>query len=110
MKRITGAGKLETKRDYEIKLKLNEFSTSKEVLWKFHVDETELSDKLLGYDIIMGLDIMTELSIISNYKEQTVEWEEAKIAMTTDKTNLNRKQLQVVLLSTQEPISTTSEK
>ena len=53
---------------------------------------------------------MTKLGILINCKEQTVEWEEAKIAMATDKTNLNRKKLLAVLVSTQEPISTTSEK
>ena len=62
-----------TKRDCEIKFKRNEFSASKEVLWKFHVYETEFSDKLLGYDIIIGLDLMTELDIIINFKEHTVE-------------------------------------
>ena len=91
MKWITGADKLETKRDCEINFKFNEFSTSNEVLWKFHVDEKKLSDKSLGYDVIMGLDLMTKLGIFINCKEQTVEWEEAKIAITTNKTNLNRK-------------------
>ena len=69
MKWITGANELETKRYCEIQFKLNEFSTSKEVFWKFHVDETELSDKSLGYDRTVGLDLMTELGIDINCKE-----------------------------------------
>ena len=64
---------MEHKRDCEIKFKLNEVSTPKEVLCKSHVDETELSDKSLGSDIIMGLDLMTELGIHINCNEQAVE-------------------------------------
>ena len=42
---------------------------------------------------------MSGLGILIKYKEQTVEWGEAKIATTTNKTN--QKQLHAALLSTQ---------
>ena len=78
MKYITEAGELETKRNCKVKFEFNEFSRSKKVLWVFHIDETELSDKSLGYNIIMGLDLMTKLGIIINCKKQTV-WNGKKL-------------------------------
>ena len=40
----TGAGSMHTKRKCTLKFKLNKFSTSKEVEWKFYVDESELQE------------------------------------------------------------------
>ena len=80
-----------TKTNCRIKFKLNEFSTSKEVTWKFHVDETQMSNKSLDYDMIMGLDLMTELGIIINCRDKVVEWEEAKIATTSTEPPLTRR-------------------
>ena len=80
-----------TKTNCRIKFKLNEFSTSKEATWTLHVDETKISDKSLGYDMIMGLDIMTELGIIINCKDKILEWAGVKISMTATYPPLSRK-------------------
>ena len=48
--------------------KLNELHTSKEIVWNFNVDETHIFHDSLDYDVIIGLDIMTELGLIVNYK------------------------------------------
>ena len=42
---ITGAGTLSTKGNRNLKFKLDELSTSREVEWTFHADETEMSKK-----------------------------------------------------------------
>ena len=105
---LTGADSMTTKTNCRIKFKLDDFSASKEVTWTFHVDETKISDKLLGYDMIMGLDIMTGLGIIINRKDKTIKLAEAKISMASN-ANLSRKQLKNVLLSIEEPESNTSE-
>ena len=108
---ITGAGAIKTKRECNLKFKLDEFSTSKEVSWNFHVDETEMSKDSLGYDMIIGLDLLCELGLIINCEEKVVEWQDLKIPMTTPVTKFkNKKQLRAVLESTQEPESTKSER
>ena len=107
----TGAGSMHTKRKCTLKFKLNEFSTSKEVEWKFHVDESELQKKSIGYDMIIGLDLMSELGIIINCRKKVIDWEDIQIPMTTNQTQFtDRKQLKALLLSTEEPISTSDEK
>ena len=107
---ITGSGTINTKRECNLKFKLDEFSTSKEVSWKFHVDETEMSKDSLGYDMIIGLDLLCELGLIINCEDKVVEWQDLKIPMTTPVTKFkNKKQLRAVLESTQEPESTKSE-
>ena len=69
-----------------------------------------MSNNSLDYDMIMRLDLMTELGIIINCRDKVVEWEEAKIAMTSTESPLTRRQLKAALLSTEEPASTTSER
>ena len=108
---ITGAGAINTKRECNLKFKLDEFSTSKEVNWNFHADKTEMSKDSLGYDMIIGLDLLCELGLIINCEEKVVEWQDLKIPMTTPVTKFkNKKQLRAVLESTQEPESTKSER
>ena len=107
---VTGAGTMVTSRNCSLNFKLDEFSTSKTVKWIFHVDETEISQKNLGYDMIVGLDLMSELGLIINYEDKIVEWKELKIHMTTSSTKFKNKQhLNAILESTQEPKSTRSE-
>ena len=88
---MTGAGTMQTKRNVNMKFKLDEFSQSKEVEWNFHVDESDVSKRSLGYDIIIGLDLMCELGLIINCKTKIVEWDGTKIPMSSKTTQLNRK-------------------
>ena len=55
---ITDTGAISTKRECNSQFKLDEFSTSKEIKWNFHVDGIEISKKLFGYDMIIGLDLL----------------------------------------------------
>ena len=80
---VTGAGAMSTKRECNLKFKLDEFSISREIKWKYHVDKTEMSTNLLGYDMIIGLDLICELGLIINCEEKVVEWQELIIHMTT---------------------------
>ena len=107
----TGAGSMHTKRESTVKFKLNEFSSSKEIEWKFHVDESDLNSKSIGYDMIIGLDLMSELGLIINCRKNVIDWEDIQIPMTSKGTRFTeRKQLKALLLSTEEPVSTASEK
>ena len=108
---LTGSGAINTKRECNLKFKLDEFSTSREVEWNFHVDETEMSKDSLGFDMIIGLDLLCDLGLIINCEEKVVEWQDLKIPMTTSVSKSeNKKQLRAVLESTREPESTKSER
>ena len=82
---------METKRNIKIKFKLDEFSTTKEVEWSFHIDKSDVSKRSLGYDAIICLDLICELGLIINCKSKEVEWDEINIPMTSKTTQLNRK-------------------
>ena len=70
-----------------------------------------MSKDLLGYGMIIGLDLLCELGLIINRKEKVIQWQDLKIPMTTPVTNFkNRKKLRAVLESTKEPESTKSER
>ena len=64
---------METKRNVKKKLKLDEFSITKEVEWNFHVDESDVSKRSLDYDAIIGLNIMCKLGLIITCKTKVVE-------------------------------------
>ena len=63
---ITCKGTTCTKRKCNLNFKLDEFLTSREVEWNLHVDEIEMSKDSLGFDMIIGQDILCELGLIIN--------------------------------------------
>ena len=69
----TGAGSMHTKRESTLKFKLNEFSSSKEIEWKFHVDESDLNSKSIDCDMIICLDIMSEFGLIINCRKNVID-------------------------------------
>ena len=52
---MTDADTMQTKRNINIKFKLDEILTSKDVEWGFHVDETDVLKLSLGCDISISL-------------------------------------------------------
>ena len=44
---------MKTKRNVNIKFKLDELSSTKEIECEFHVDESDVSTCSLGYDVII---------------------------------------------------------
>ena len=73
----TAAGPLNTTERCDIQFSLPELSPTRLVKWSVHVDATNK----LPYDMIMGRDALHELGINLNFKEQTVQWDEAEIPM-----------------------------
>jgi hypothetical protein len=65
----TLGGKFKTKRKALVEFKLPELSNSKKVTWLFHVDESSDKDWSF-YDIILGMDIMTEIGLTVNTAEK----------------------------------------
>ena len=89
----TGADNIHTKREYKSTFKLNEFSTSKEIEWSFHVDESELINKSIGYDMMICVDMMSELSLIINFRENIIDWEDIQIPMASTLTRFNNNKI-----------------
>jgi hypothetical protein len=54
--------------------------TSKMVTWIVHVDQKTSHEKA-AYDMIIGMDLMTTISIFVNKHDKTIEWEGHAISL-----------------------------
>ena len=102
----TGSGQLKTKYESEIQFTLPEFSHSKIINWKFHL--TELED--IGYDMIIGQDLMTSLGIDISFTRKVVTWEGTEIPMRDfnhlKKWRLSKYEMKTIIQSSSEPLVT----
>ena len=97
---------MHTKRKCIPKFKLNDI-LSKEIERKFYVDESALQKKSIYYDMIICLDLMSELGMLINFWKKVIDWEYIQISITTNKTRFSDgKQLKALLLSSEEPTTT----
>ena len=72
----TSAGKFTTTKIVEAKLILAEFFEGKTITCQAHV-----APSLGAYDMILGRNILKELGIKLNFQNETIEWEDAMVAM-----------------------------
>ncbi|HSN67194.1 MAG TPA: reverse transcriptase domain-containing protein [Fusibacter sp.] len=72
----TSAGTFETKQKALTQIILTELHESRTITCSAHV-----APNLSKYDMIIGREVLSELGIILNFKEQTIEWDEAVIPM-----------------------------
>ena len=102
----TGGGKLETNYEAKVAFSLSEFRNSKIIEWKFNLAERED----LGYDMIIGRDLLGQLGMIIDYKNKLIDWEGTKIPMRDydrlHKLNLSSKELNAIIRNSSEPIVT----
>ena len=88
----TGNGMLKTKYESKINFSLPEFSDKKIITWTFNVADKES----LGYDMILGRDLLMELKMNVSFNRKIVTWEETEIPMRDfnklRKHNLNKKE------------------
>ena len=73
----TGSGSLTTKYSSEVHFTLQEFSDKKIINWEFNV----VDSKNLGYDMILGRDIMLQLKMDVSFAQKSVSWEGISIPM-----------------------------
>ena len=71
----TLGGTFATKRKAMIDFRFPELDDKKIITWVAHVDDTH-SRKDLAYDLIIGMDLMTELGIYVDTKDKVVVWNE----------------------------------
>ena len=49
------------------------FSSSKIINHRFHVDN-EKGESVIGYDMIIGRDLMVQLGVTDEFKHQVLQW------------------------------------
>jgi transposase InsO family protein len=70
----TLGGSFSTNRKALLEFKFPELTTSKSVTWICHVDD-KTSQKQSQYDMIIGMDLMTEIGIMVDTQDKCVKWE-----------------------------------
>ena len=101
----TAAGVMGTKYESKMRFSLREFSESKIIKWKFSlVDKSED----IGYDMIIGRDLMKELGLVIDFNKLAVVWEGTSIPMRDYHKlgKLNKMELNAVIQRSHEPIAT----
>ena len=98
--------------DYDVKINFTmpEFSASKIINQRFHVDNEE-EDMNIGYDMIIGRDLMTKLGLITDYKRKVLTWDDISVPMrsayhTDSKPTFSRAEIRQIMTQTAEPIAT----
>ncbi len=76
----TLGGQFSTNRKALVDFKFPELSTDKKVTWIAHVDD-KTNHEHASYDMIIGMDLMTELGIYVNTAERTIKWHEMAIPL-----------------------------
>jgi hypothetical protein len=69
----TLGGTFNTNYESLLDFKFPELSTSKVVTWQSHVDD-KTSSKEAGYDVIMGMDLMTSIGITVDCEKRCIRW------------------------------------
>ena len=69
-----------TKRKALVEFTMPEFSDKRQITSLVHVDERTSSDKS-SYDMIIGMDLMTELGLVIDMAEKVVKWGELEVEL-----------------------------
>ena len=100
----TRGGHVKTKYKSNVHFSLPEFSDKKIITWKFNMFESED----LGYDMVIGRDIMTSIGMDLSFKNKTINWEGIEILMRDfnklRKYQLSKLELQAFISKAKEPV------
>ena len=89
---VTAGGLFTTNKQGTLVFKLPEFSNSKDITWSMDMDNGKLEE--LGYDMIIGRDLLFFLGMIIDFKYSVIRWGENDIPMNRTKLAQNdRKEL-----------------
>ena len=75
-------GNFQTSKKCKTTFILKEFFENKSIEWNLHVDSTPGPH---CYDMILGHDVMSELGITLDFKDQTMTWDDLTINMKNPK-------------------------
>ena len=105
----TLGGTFYTRRKQYVDFCLPEFSNSRSINWKFHIDETTKPDTAL-YDMIIGTDLMEELGIDISFKNKDITWDNVTIPMRNRGTISSRQTTEAIYsIATSSPLIKMSE-
>ena len=74
----TKGGTFRTSKKCKTTFILNEFYKNRAIEWNLHVDSSPGPHR---YDMILGRDVMTELGITIDFKEQAMTWDDSTVHM-----------------------------
>ena len=80
---VTAGGLFTTGKQGTLVFKLPEFSNSKDITWSMDIDNGKLEE--LGYDMIIGRDLLFSLEMIIDFKYSVIRWGENDIPMNRTK-------------------------
>ena len=106
----TAGGTYTSNYDVKIDFTMPEFSASKIINQRFHVDNEE-EDMNIGYDMIIGRDLMVKLGLITDYERKVLMWDGVSVPMrsvyhTDSKPTFSRAEIKQIMTQTAEPIAT----
>ena len=77
---ITADGVYCTAHDVKVPFYIPEFSGSKIINHCFHIDNNE-GKSVIGYDMIIGRDLMVQLGLAADFKRQAFQWDGTTVHM-----------------------------
>ena len=86
-----------------------EFSRRNIINHRFHVDNDK-GESGIGYDMIIGRDLMVQLGLTAHFKRQLLQWDGATVQMKEPrsliwKSDLTKRKMSEVVMQTAEPAS-----
>ena len=78
MEYSAGAGPYFTTYGVKVPLFMPEFSSSKIISHRFHVDKTEVESGI-GYYMIIVHDLMVQIGLSNDFKRQVLQWDGATV-------------------------------
>ena len=87
-----------------------ELSGSKIFNHRFHVDNDEV-ELGIGYDMIIGRDLMVQSGLTADFKRQVLQWDGANVYMKESRnllgtSDLTKREMREVVIHNEEPAST----
>ena len=106
----TATGIYFTTHDVKVPFCMQDFSSRKRIDHQFYVDNNKCESGI-GYDMIIGRDLMVQLGLMAEFKRQVLQWDVATVHMKEPggllgKYNLNKRKIRNVVMQTAEPDST----
>ena len=77
---ITVTGPYWTAHDVKVIFFIQEFSSSKIIEQRFNVDNNKVKSGI-GYDIIIGSDLMVQLFLLNDFERQVIQWHFITVSM-----------------------------
>ena len=87
-----------------------EFYSSKIIFHRFYVDKNE-GELEIGYEMIIGHELMVQLGLSDGFKRQVLEWDDATVTMKEPsgligQTYLTSYDMREVVMQKEDPVST----